>query len=161
MIDTEAFNQMVPPPNNIARPGDDLGPHVMSKEEPPEGDFVLLLPAVIYGFHMQDKKWQPLLVSNISDVVWDKDVFDTLVLPADTKDLIMALVTNKIAADQTTDFFSGKGTGLVILFHGPPGTGKTLTAERYARFAIHHPSSANAIERCRISKQTPVPGNVR
>jgi hypothetical protein len=57
-------------------------------------------------------------VSNIHDVVWDQSVFDTLVLPQDTKDLIMALVTNKIDAQQSTDFFQGKGNGLVLLFHG-------------------------------------------
>jgi hypothetical protein len=90
------------------------------------------------------------LVSNIKDVVWNYNVFNTLVLPNDTKELIKALVINKIAADERTDYFHGKGSGLVILFHGcvcslprslrfmdagadpyrPPGTGKTLTAER-------------------------------
>lgn len=136
MIDTEAFIQTVHPGNQRLR--DDLKPHVVRQEEPPEGNFILLLPLAIYGFNMQDKKWQPILVSNITDVSWDRDVFDTLVLPSDTKDLIMALVTNKIAADQTTDFFRGKGAGLVILFHGPPGTGKTLTAERCAWEIFNH-----------------------
>ena len=64
---------------------------------------------------------ETLLVCNIKDVVWDQDAFNMLVLPRDTKDLIMALVTNKISHTQSTEFFHGKGNGLVILFHGLVG----------------------------------------
>jgi hypothetical protein len=58
------------------------------------------------------------LLDNISDVIWDDRVFDTLVLEPETKELIVALVTNKIAAETSTDFLKDKGTGLVLLFHG-------------------------------------------
>ena len=34
--------------------------------------------------------------------------------------------------EDPTDFFTGKGRGLVAVLHGPPGTGKTLTAEGIA-----------------------------
>ena len=34
------------------------------------------------------------------------------------KQLIMALVTHKIGRSVATDFFLGKGNGLVILLHG-------------------------------------------
>ena len=36
----------------------------------------------------------------------------------DTKELILALIKNKIDADQGIDFVDGKGTGLVLLLHG-------------------------------------------
>lgn len=136
MVDASAYAQALPA--NAAKKNlkDGLGPAKLTSDEPPGGDFVLLLPATLAGFHMQEKKWsmlylipgissylclptsEQLLVCNIRDVVWDQDAFNTLVLPADTKELIMALVTNKIDANQSTEFFQGKGTGLVILFHG-------------------------------------------
>jgi SpoVK/Ycf46/Vps4 family AAA+-type ATPase len=66
---------------------------------------------------------------------WNKDAFDTLAVDPDTKELIIALVSNKIEADKGTDLMSGKGTGLIVLLHGGPGTGKTLTAESVAEIA--------------------------
>ena len=56
--------------------------------------------------------------SSVEDVVWNKDCFDSLVMEAETKELIMALVTNKIIRSMATDYFFGKGNGLVILLHG-------------------------------------------
>lgn len=35
-----------------------------------------------------------------------------------TKELIIALVTNKIEAEKSTDLMAGKGNGLIILLHG-------------------------------------------
>jgi hypothetical protein len=35
-----------------------------------------------------------------------------------TKELIEALVKNKIAADKNSDLISGKGNGLIVLLHG-------------------------------------------
>ena len=76
-----------------------------------------------------------LKVDGITPVKWNKDAFDTLAVDPDTKELIIALVSNKIAADKGTDLMSGKGTGLIVLLHGGPGTGKTLTAESVAEIA--------------------------
>lgn len=44
-------------------------------------------------------------------------------------------MTNKIAADRSTDWIGAKGNGLIMLLHGGPGTGKTFTAENGAEFA--------------------------
>jgi SpoVK/Ycf46/Vps4 family AAA+-type ATPase len=76
-----------------------------------------------------------LLVEHTSRVPWNNEAFDTLVVDPETKELIMALVTNKIEASKSTDLMSGKGNGLIVLLHGGPGTGKTLTAESVAEFA--------------------------
>jgi SpoVK/Ycf46/Vps4 family AAA+-type ATPase len=74
-----------------------------------------------------------LQVSLIEEVKWHTESFQSLVIDPDTKELIIALITNKIEADRGTDLIAGKGNGLVILLHGGPGTGKTLTAERYVK----------------------------
>lgn len=71
-----------------------------------------------------------LQVSLIEEVRWHTESFESLVVDPDTKELIIALITNKIEAERATDVIPGKGNGLVILLHGGPGTGKTLTAER-------------------------------
>lgn len=69
-----------------------------------------------------------LKVSRISDVTWNKQAFDSLVIDEDTKQCVKALVSNQLTAEKATDLVYGKGNGLVILLHGGPGTGKTLTA---------------------------------
>jgi hypothetical protein len=58
------------------------------------------------------------LIENTSPVKWDQDAFESLVVDSETKELIMALVTNKIDVSKNTDLISGKGSGLVVLFHG-------------------------------------------
>ena len=102
----------------------ELAPEVMDGDEPPKGDFVLLLPRSVRGFHLLEKKWVDLDVSGISEIEWNKEAFKSLAIEKDTKTLITALVTNKIAADRSTDLIEGKGSGLMILLHGGPGTGK-------------------------------------
>ncbi|EOD44784.1 putative aaa family atpase protein [Neofusicoccum parvum UCRNP2] len=81
---------------------------------------------------MHEKTWTNLLVQNITPVEWNKQAFESLAVDKETKELITALVTNKVAADEATDVISGKGSGLIVLLHGSPGTGKTLTAESVA-----------------------------
>ena len=124
---------------------DELGPEVTSKHEPPSTELALLLPSCIPAYNMQNKMWSKehffillqhlesnkrlndrmlifaivnILVAYTKPVEWDQDVFNTLVLPEDTKELIMALVQNTIDPTKSTDFFGGKGNGLVVLFHG-------------------------------------------
>ena len=67
--------------------------------------------------------------------MWNKKAFESLVVENETKELIQALVTNQLKAEQSTDLISGKGNGLIILLHGGPGTGKTFTAESVAELA--------------------------
>ena len=74
-------------------------------------------------------------MDRITDVVWNKEAFRALVLSDKTKELVRALVTTKLQADQGTDLIRGKGSGLTILLHGGPGTGKTFTAEGVAEIA--------------------------
>lgn len=66
---------------------------------------------------------------------WNKDAFSHLVADPETKELVQALVTNKVAAEKGTDLMQNKGNGLIMLLHGGPGTGKTFTAESVAEMA--------------------------
>ncbi len=85
-------------------------------------------------------KWVPrasltglIRVDHITDVTWNKDAFQRLVLPTETKELIQAAVMAQGHLLRTSpDIIAGKGQGLLILLHGGPGTGKTLTAESIA-----------------------------
>ena len=114
---------------------DGLGPELFSAEKPPADPFPLLLPATINGFNMRNKKWEELDVDRISDVCWNTEAFDNLVIDDTTRKLIKALVMRQLEADKGTDLIAGKGQGLIILLHGGPGTGKTFTAESVAEIA--------------------------
>ncbi|KAF3099631.1 hypothetical protein TWF102_002299 [Orbilia oligospora] len=135
MIDTMTYRKMHPQSSLAKEPlVDDLGER-MEDDSPLEGDQILVLPSTIYGFHVQEKKWFNLKVDFIQDISWNKMAFKSLVIDEGTKDLVVALVSNKIAAEAGTDLMSNKGNGLIILLHGAPGTGKTLTAGNVAEHA--------------------------
>lgn len=136
MIDVSTFKRLNPDSQvTKMQLKDELGADAMASMEPPSLEFIQLLPSHLWGFSLQDKKWRSLYVDNISSICWDQDAFKSLVIDIETKELIKALVTNKIDSKKSTDLISGKGSGLVILFHGGPGTGKTLTAESVAEYA--------------------------
>jgi hypothetical protein len=98
-----------------------------------EEDFLIASPVVL-GFAFSEKLWLEFTVSGISDVVFNADAFDSLVLPAGQKDIVKALVSSHAfhPSKSIDDIISGKGRGLCCVLHGPPGTGKTLTAEGIA-----------------------------
>ena len=72
-------------------------------------------------------------VNGIKDVTWNEEAFDSLVLPNDEKELLLAFAEGQANPKASfDDFIQGKGKGIVILLNGPPGVGKTLTAESVA-----------------------------
>lgn len=95
---------------------------------------LLIASPVVLGFAFAEKMWLEFTISGVSDIEWDKDAFDSLVLPANQKSIVKALVESHTfhAAQNIDDVIQGKGKGLVAVLHGPPGTGKTLTAEGIA-----------------------------
>jgi len=75
------------------------------------------------------------VADRISDVKWNKEAFRNLVIDRKARDVIRALVSNQLAAENGTDLIMGKGNGLILLPHGGSGTGKTLIAESVAEIA--------------------------
>ncbi|KAF6808464.1 AAA family ATPase [Colletotrichum sojae] len=134
MVDYGTYTQMHD--RDDGAPDDDLGPAIMAQDEPILGDeFFMCLPTSIQGFNMQKKEWVKLEVAFLEDVEWNDQAFEHLVIDAETKELVKAVVTTQLRAEENTDLIYGKGNGLFILLHGGPGTGKTLTAESVAEIA--------------------------
>jgi len=101
-------------------------------EELTEEQLMLCGPEV-RGFDLKNKKWFMLQVAGIEDIAWDEEAFESLVLPNEEKDLLLAFSESKINKEVNfDDFITGKGKGIIMLLSGPPGTGKTLTAESIA-----------------------------
>jgi hypothetical protein len=132
MVDFMTYKRMHPREASIMEPPPQfrLTAEEMGRDEPPEGNFVLLLPANVYGFNLLDKKWINLSVDQISPIEWNKKAFERLVVKPKVKELIKALVTVHINMGKSADIVTGKGNGLIVLLHGGPGTGKTLTVRR-------------------------------
>jgi len=100
-----------------------------------ESKYFMTWPTIL-GFSFVAKKWGELAVSQLGEVVFDDLAYGRLVLPAEQKLLIKALVQN---CDHTfNDIITGKGGGCIFLLHGHPGVGKTLTAESIAEL-LHRP----------------------
>jgi uncharacterized protein DUF7025/ATPase family protein associated with various cellular activities (AAA) len=132
MIDTETYNLMH---KSMSQQPDELGHEAMQRDQAPDNTFLLLLPQVISGYGLHDKKWRTLNVEDIREIDWNEHAFERrLVLKHEKKDLIKALIMVHTRNDnqKTSDIIEGKGNGLIILLHGGPGTGKTLTAETIA-----------------------------
>ncbi|KAI0167966.1 aaa family ATPase [Pestalotiopsis sp. NC0098] len=126
MVDMRTYNEM--------HSNNDDPPYIDRKRPDLGDDFFLCLPTITFGYNMQ-KHELGLSVADIRDVEWNENAFELLVLEPTTKELVEAVVTHRILADEHTDLIQGKGNGLFLLLHGGPGTGKTLTAESVAEVA--------------------------
>jgi SpoVK/Ycf46/Vps4 family AAA+-type ATPase len=72
-------------------------------------------------------------LANLSEVIFNPDIFDSLVLKEEQKRLVRDLVIgHQATGGQFDDVVRFKGKGLIGLLAGPPGVGKTMTAEAIA-----------------------------
>ncbi|RYP68985.1 hypothetical protein DL770_008335 [Monosporascus sp. CRB-9-2] len=121
--------------SNIPASASENGTNLPTDGSEPKAPEIYLFPTRVPGFDLRRKKWVDLEVDRIRDVTWNEQAFSSLVADEDMKELILALVTNQLAAESGTDLIDNKGNGLIMLLHGSPGTGKTFTAESVAEIA--------------------------
>ncbi|KAL8279878.1 hypothetical protein RQP46_007728 [Phenoliferia psychrophenolica] len=115
-------------------------------------DELCLLPPCVFGFSLVQREWGEMRVDQFTEVVFNDEAYEFLVMDPHQKDLIRSLVAQNSSASKdrekaiqtvgqvtaSEDLVAGKGGGLVIALHGRPGTGKTLTAEAIAEL-LHVP----------------------
>lgn len=73
---------------------------------------------VLLVFLVANNHLDTLEVAFMQDVVWNREAFEDLVIEPKTKDLVKAVVMNRLTSDENTDLIHGKGNGLFILLHG-------------------------------------------
>lgn len=93
-------------------------------------DQLLMCSASLKGYSLKNKKWLTFSIGSVLDIEYSESAFESLVLPEDHKELILALAESQVQhRDSFDDVIQGKGKGMIMLLSGPPGVGKTLTAE--------------------------------
>lgn len=112
-------------------------------------DSIPLCWPTVTCFSLNAKVWGHVLVDGLKPVHPDKTAWEGLVLPPETKEVLIATVGSAVRgraledSSQETkiakryryrDVISGKGTGMLFLLSGPPGTGKTLTVQALAEY---------------------------
>ncbi|RFU28818.1 hypothetical protein B7463_g7523, partial [Scytalidium lignicola] len=99
----------------------------------------LICKSISKGYSLKLKKWLYFFVDFISEITWNDNAFNSLVLPSDTKELLMSFVESQVEnKNRFDDIIEGKGKGIIMLLSGSPGVGKTLTAESVAE-TMHLP----------------------
>ncbi|KAF1985167.1 P-loop containing nucleoside triphosphate hydrolase protein [Aulographum hederae CBS 113979] len=94
---------------------------------------LLIATDKLRGYSLKDKKWMLFDIPCVKEIVWNDHAFDSLVAPAEQKDLILAFAQTQAKNRECfDDVIQGKGRGIIMLLSGPPGVGKTLTAESVA-----------------------------
>ncbi|KAF2751847.1 ATPase [Sporormia fimetaria CBS 119925] len=93
----------------------------------------------VRGYSLKKKKWLEFFVDCAEDIRFSDNAFDSLALPEDQKQLILAFAESQaMHRGAFDDVILGKGKGHITLLSGPPGVGKTLTAESVAEH-MHAP----------------------
>ncbi|CAG8833548.1 22318_t:CDS:2, partial [Cetraspora pellucida] len=164
MIDIQSFSTMNPdypmdddkPPNKCDIKMFNEKDTYLKTDELVKDDNYFLAPAVVYGFSFTVKEWGLFEISKFSDIIFDSDALDHIVMPQKKKNMLEGLVSqyrdpahiincnghvngvngvNDVnMPEKSLDPITNKGNGCIFLCYGPPGTGKTLTAQSVAEY---------------------------
>jgi hypothetical protein len=89
------------------------------KRIPLTKDQLLICTTLVSGYALKTKRWLEFFVDLVYDIVWNKNAFESLVLPEDQKELILSFAESQILYKQKfDDFVSGKGKGIIMLLSG-------------------------------------------
>jgi hypothetical protein len=93
-------------------------------------ELLLICVPRVRGYSLKKKQWMLFYIDRVTDIDFNTNAFESLVLPEDQKELILSFAESQTMHTTTfDDIISGKGRGHITLLSGPPGVGKTLTAE--------------------------------
>ena len=100
----------------------------------------LCIVPTLRGYALREKEWVNLYPTCVNEVEFSTAAFESLVLPANQKELVLGFTQSQQQAgdDNFDDVIKGKGRGMGLLLCGAPGVGKTLTAESVAE-ELHAP----------------------
>lgn len=137
IIDTTAFNSLNPNSAvrayGLAKGKEYVAPEGITTEGTLNPYQLLLATSKLRGYSLKDKLWFVLDLEGVKEIAWNDRAFSSLILPNDTKELVLAFAQSQIQSTTTfDDVIEGKGKGIIMLLSGPPGVGKTLTAEAVA-----------------------------
>ncbi|TQN64981.1 ATPase family AAA domain-containing protein FIGL1 [Colletotrichum shisoi] len=133
MVDPAAFGSHNPNADELLKPWVTEEVVVTNPDSWKDED-LLLCNHRILGFSFVQKTWAAFSVSDMSDVVWNDDAFDKLIIAEKKRRMVRLLVQSHRPNSDCSfdDIIKGKGRGLVGLLSGSPGVGKSLTAEAVA-----------------------------
>lgn len=82
---------------------------------------LLLACTSVHGYSLKDKKDLSMHVDHIREIIWNESAFPSLILPQETKDLILAFAQSQLKTTQSfDDVIKGKGKGVIILLVSHP-----------------------------------------
>ncbi|KAI0124181.1 hypothetical protein BJ170DRAFT_712188 [Xylariales sp. AK1849] len=94
---------------------------------------LILCTPTVKGYDLRTLKWLEFFVDGISEIVFNENAFNSLVLPEGHKFLILAVAQSQTKyMNSLDDVISGNGRGVIMLLSGGSGIGKTMTAESVA-----------------------------
>jgi hypothetical protein len=115
------------------------------KQDPPDGEDLVLLPRRMFAYAVSDRKFVHIdsrYLKPVRQQGKEGEAFTDLQIEDKNKRLIESLLKSHFRKKKdelegteihSQDLIRGKGRGIVILLHGEPGVGKTATAEAVAQ----------------------------